>query len=325
MAAANERRCDLVLGGGGIRGLAHIGALAALEEAGYRPARVAGASAGAIAGAFAVAGVPPVAQRKLFEELDFRSFALADLVGRLTETRGIGGLMGRLAPDRVEPLLWIDEILRGHGVERFGDLRVDDPDASTSPEHAYRLVVRCLDVVHRRVVRLPWDYSRYGLDPDDQPVAQAVRASISIPLVYEPVPIGGAGEEPAGLLVDGGLTSGFPVSVLDRQDTRPPRWPTFGIRLLPRPDADGRPPRGELGMLRAVFDALRDSSDLMEPLTECDERRTIRVDVSDVRALDFDLDDAADLFEDGRAAVAAFLEGWDWDRYLAECRRAPEG
>jgi NTE family protein len=44
-------RLGLALGGGGARGLAHVGVLAALEEAGLRPACIAGTSMGAIVGA----------------------------------------------------------------------------------------------------------------------------------------------------------------------------------------------------------------------------------------------------------------------------------
>lgn len=46
----------LVLSGGGVRGVAHIGVIKALEEHGIRPEYVAGASSGAIVGAFHAAG-----------------------------------------------------------------------------------------------------------------------------------------------------------------------------------------------------------------------------------------------------------------------------
>lgn len=46
----------IVLSGGGARGLAHIGVLAALEEHGISPALVSGSSMGAIVGAFYAAG-----------------------------------------------------------------------------------------------------------------------------------------------------------------------------------------------------------------------------------------------------------------------------
>ncbi len=46
----------IVLSGGGVRGIAHLGVLKALEEHGIYPRYIAGASAGAIVGAFYAAG-----------------------------------------------------------------------------------------------------------------------------------------------------------------------------------------------------------------------------------------------------------------------------
>lgn len=51
MAAGPERRLGLVLGGGGVRGLAHVGVLEELEAAGIRPVAVVGVSMGAVVGA----------------------------------------------------------------------------------------------------------------------------------------------------------------------------------------------------------------------------------------------------------------------------------
>jgi NTE family protein len=315
------RRCDLVLGGGGVRGVAHIGALTALEEADYQVVRAAGASAGAIAGAFAVAGVPAASLRELFEELDLASFVFSDVLDRWSGKRGVGRLVDRFSTDRTEPIQWLREVLADRGIRTFGDLAVDDPDPADPPERHYRLVVRCLDIVQRRVVRLPWDYARYGLDPDAQPVADAVRASMSVPMVYDPVLIG-HDDASTGLLIDGGLTSGFPVTVLDRQDGAPPRWPTFGVRLLPRPRTQQTLPEGTFAMARMVIEALLDASDLLEPLTSADDLRTVRVDVSDVRPLNLDATDDHDLFREGHDAMAAFLGGWDFDRYLDRSGRS---
>lgn len=313
--------CDLVLGGGGVRGAAHIGALTALEESGYSVVRTAGASAGAIAGAFAVAGVPAATLRELFDALDLTRFVFADVVGRLRTRRGLGRFAERWADEAAEPLRWLTEILTEQGIETFGDLKVADEDATDPPERRYRLVVRCLDILQRRVVRLPWDYARYGLDPDAQSVAEAVRASMSIPLVYDAVRIGGEAGQPPGLLIDGGLTSGFPVTVLDRQDGASPRWPTFGIRLLPRPPATGEIPTGGLALARMVVDALLDSSDLLEPLTACDERRTVRIDLSRTSQLDLGAEQDQDMFRDGHRTMNAFLASWDFETYLSGCRR----
>jgi NTE family protein len=316
---ADTARCDLVLGGGGVRGLAHLGVLQALEEARFEVVRVAGASAGAIVGAFAVAGVPAELATEQVEALDFAGFALSDLVERFGNARAIGRLVTRFTPERVDPEAWIGAILAEHGVRTFADLAIEDPDPTDAPARRYRLVVRCLDIVHRRVVRLPWDYPQYGLDPDEQSVARAVRASMSIPVVYAPVTIGGD-DGPQGLLMDGGLTSGFPVEVFDRRDGGDPRWPTFGIRLLSRAPSTGALPDGELELLRMVLEAMSDSSDLLEPLTQCDELRTVRLNVSDVRSLDLDVAESYDLVGEGREEMARFLRNWDFDRYLASCR-----
>lgn len=307
-------RCDLVLGGGGVKGLAHIGVLEALEDAGCEVVRVAGASAGAIAGAFAVAGLPVSAIREHLTSLDLAGFAAADLIERLSGLQTLGRLVGRWRDRATDPAVWLADILAASGVRTFADLRVDDARSSCPDERRYRLVVRCLDVVHRRVVRLPWDYARYGLDPDSQSVAHAVRASMSIPFVYEPVPIGtDADDGDCGLLIDGGLTSGFPVGVLDRHDGEPPRWPTFAIRLLPRPRGEPVRPQGDLELARAVAAAMLDTSDLLEPTTACDERRTVRIDVSDVHALDVDAAEEHDLIGEGRTAMQRFLAGWEDD------------
>ncbi len=319
MADQEPQRCDLVLGGGGVRGAAHIGALAALEEAGYRVSRAAGASAGAIAGAFAVAGLDARRLKELFAQLDLTRFALSDVVGRLEDNRLLSRLVRRFDEEESDPLDWLTEVLDGQGVHTFGDLRVDGVDDTAPIEQRYRLVVRCLDVVNRRVVRLPWDYERYDLDPDAQPVARAVRASMSIPFVYDPVRIGGADAGPQGLLIDGGLTSGFPVGVLDRPDG-PPRWPSFGIRLLPRPPAEAALPETTVAFGRMVIDALLDSSDELAPNSDCDACRTVPVDLSDVRALDVDTDGEDELFDDGYEAMRAFLADFSFEDYVASCR-----
>lgn len=315
----DTRRCDLVLGGGGIKGLAHLGVLAALDERGYEVMRVAGASAGALAGALAVAGVEPQQARQLSKDLDYTGFAISDLVERFGSSRAIAALLRRWTVEPTDPNVWIGEVLAEHGIETFADLRIDDDQAATGEEADYRLVVRCVDVLHRRVVRLPWDYARYGLEPDEQSVAEAVRASMSVPFVFDPVIVG---DEPGtqGLLIDGGLTSGFAAAVLDRHDGAVPRWPTFAVRLLPRPRGERHLPDNDREYAHMVAAALLDTGDLLEPTSACDERRTVRIDVSDVRALDVEAAEDHGLIEEGTEAMHTFLDDWDFDAYRRACR-----
>lgn len=52
----DDKRIGLVLSGGGVRGMAHIGLIQALQEEGIRPNHVAGTSVGALVGALYAAG-----------------------------------------------------------------------------------------------------------------------------------------------------------------------------------------------------------------------------------------------------------------------------
>lgn len=63
----------LVLSGGGVRGIAHIGVIRALEEHGIYPTFIAGASAGAIVGAFYAAGYRWDEMLQFFQDTPFFS------------------------------------------------------------------------------------------------------------------------------------------------------------------------------------------------------------------------------------------------------------
>ena len=65
---------DLVLEGGGVKGVGLAGAYVALREAGYTAANVAGTSAGAITAAFIAADFPPEELERIVMELDYRQF-----------------------------------------------------------------------------------------------------------------------------------------------------------------------------------------------------------------------------------------------------------
>ncbi len=234
-----EMDADLVLEGGGVKGIGLVGAYEALLNAGYRFHRVAGTSAGAIVGALIASDMPIEELRRVMREVDYGRFQDKGFLDHL-------GLVGKGASLLFEKGIyeghylqeWLDGLLGGLGKRTFGDLRIDDPNSSLPPERAYRLVVMTSDVTRGRLARLPWDYPVYGLNADDQLVADAVRASMSIPFFYEPVQFKGRtkkGKRVTSYMVDGGMLSNFPVDVFDRTDGRPPRWPTFGIKLSARP------------------------------------------------------------------------------------------
>ena len=68
------RDVDLVFEGGGLKGIALVGAYSVLEERGYRPQNIAGTSAGAIVAALLAAGYTAAELRQIIMECDLNSF-----------------------------------------------------------------------------------------------------------------------------------------------------------------------------------------------------------------------------------------------------------
>jgi NTE family protein len=333
-APSNPLKADLVLSGGGVKGIGLAGCVVALMEAGYGIQRVSGTSAGSIVGAILAAGadqLTPEQVEQLTMTLPYRKFLdptpitgiplLGPAWGVLSET---GIYKGDFAHE------WIRSELKTLGVRTFGDLAFDDK--SLPPERRYRLVVTAADVTTGQLVRLPWDYHRlYGLDPDEQQVADAVRASMSIPFFFRVAKL----TSTSGLtstLVDGGLLSNFPIDTFDRCDGKPPRWPTFGVTLLPNlPEGNdkvipvlgpvnwvfGGPPLLE-GLITTMIVG-RDQAYLNQPWVSA---RAIRVDSTEVGFLDFNISQKQmqGLYQRGYDAAEAFLSTWNWPQYLQRYR-----
>ncbi|GAY17783.1 patatin-like phospholipase family protein [Mycobacterium sp. shizuoka-1] len=336
MPTAATKPIDLVLAGGGVKGIGLAGAVVKLMEAGYRAHRVAGSSAGSIVGSIVAAAatndrLTPQEVRDLTLSIDYRKFLDRGPVERLpllgpswAILQGSGFYQGDYAHT------FVAEQLRQLGVSTFGDLRLDDDQLPD--EQRYRLVVTAADVTTGQLVRLPWDYQRvYGLDPDEQPVADAVRASMSIPFFFRPVTLTSAsGRE--STLVDGGLLSNYPIESLDRPDGKQPRWPTFGVTLLPDLPENNHtvipalaPLRlfGGPSLLEDVITTIlvgRDQAYLNLPWVSA---RTIRVDATEVGVLDFDIGqpEIDALYAEGYRAAERFLSTWNEREYLERFRR----
>jgi NTE family protein len=312
----STERADLVCEGGGVRGIGLVGAVDALAAAGYRFPRVAGTSAGSIVAALVaalqVANEPLSRLADVMRTIDYRKFLDRNLIGRVPL---IGGGLSLLTSDGVYRGAYLEQLLAGLlgdlGVRTFGDLRTgEEPE-----QFAWSLVVTASDLSRRRLVRIPWDLSSYGIDPDDFPVARAVHASSAIPYVFEPVRVSGAS------WVDGGLLSDFPVELFDRPDAQP-RWPTFGIRLSARP---GIPPtnpvHGPVSLGIAAIETLVSNQDNAYIDDPCTVRRTIFVPADEVSPIDFDItvEQRDALYQRGFLAGQEFLKVWNYADYLAAC------
>jgi NTE family protein len=329
----SDLNADLVLEGGGVKGIALAGAYSVIEERGYTIKRIAGTSAGSIVGALLAAGVTASELEKMMREIDYSKFRDEDLLDRVPLVgkplsvllrQGIYG--GDYAHD------WIRERLAEHRVSTFGDLPYHDEHHLIPAAQQYRLVVMVSDISRGRLLRLPWGYPDYDRKADDQMVADAVRASMSIPFFFKPVRITNLGDGRDSVLVDGGMLSNFPVDTFDAPAHSEPRWPTFGIKLSARASslADAAPAdvTGTISMTKAMIKTMTGFYDRMHVDQLDVQARTIFVDTGTIQATDFSLsdDDCETLYQNGRQAALNFFDGtpdqpaWDWQAYKEKFR-----
>lgn len=331
MVAVPDPRADLVLEGGGVKGLALVGATVQLAAAGYRFERVAGSSAGAIVAAVVAAlgraGEPVSRLDEVARSLDYsrlrdrgRVARYFGFLGPVTDGLAIAFENGIFEGAYLHD--WLSGVLADLGVRTFGDLRRVDPGSSLPPEREYGLVVTASDVSRQRLLRLPWDYGEYGLDPDDQLVADAVRASAAIPFFFEPVTVRSPRGE-VSTLVDGSMLSNFPIEMFDRTDGVVPRWPTFGVRLSARVDGPpaSAPVTGPVSLALAVVETMVTACDARHIDDPCVQARSVFVDTSGQSPVDFEITPAeqAALLQRGREAAAHYLASWDFASWLATC------
>ena len=175
-----SRRIALVLGGGGLKGFAHIGVLRALEERGIVPDIYAGTSIGAmIAGAYlGGATVDDLARRA--EALRKRD---------LFRLNHFGMLLERMR----SPSIYLEEPLRALCAGAIPDVPF-----SALPK---RLLVNTVDI--DRGARVVWGLP--GLE--DVAVRDAVYASCALPGFFPPGRVDGR------ICIDGGVVDNLPVSV----------------------------------------------------------------------------------------------------------------
>ena len=167
----------VALSGSGFKFPAHVGALAAIRDAGYAPIQLAGTSGGSIVASLAAIGMPIEAMRELTLTRDWSDMLTFSPWSLLTN---MGWCSGSNLLD------WITAQTAG---KTFADLATD-------------LVVMASDVSSET----PFEFSR-SATPGAK-IALAARASAAIPFVYAPVQYDGA------LLMDGGCANNIPVDKL---------------------------------------------------------------------------------------------------------------
>ena len=183
------KRISLVLGSGGARGLAHIGIIQELEAQGYEIASICGCSMGALIGGIHAAG-------KLSDyENWIRAIDKVDILRLLDLSWGRDGLV---KGDKIIATL----------TELVGDSQIEDLPIKFTAVAA--------DIHNEREVWI----NRGSL-------FDAVRASISLPMFFTPVPYKDT------YLVDGGVLNPVPIAPTFHDDTDFTVAVNLGGKLLP--------------------------------------------------------------------------------------------
>jgi NTE family protein len=186
-APPSSPRVGLVLGGGGLKGFAHIGALQALLERGLTPRAVAGSSIGALIGAAFVAGFPVH---------EMRSRALVLRRKQLFRINHLGMLLERMQ----SPSIYLEEPLRELIDDIVPDVTFDDLPIP--------LLVNTVDL--ERGTPVVWGAPGFTAVR----VRDAVYASCALPGFFPPGLVGGK------VCVDGGTVDNLPATVV--RDAVPP-------------------------------------------------------------------------------------------------------
>ncbi|MCK9285292.1 MAG: patatin-like phospholipase family protein [Rhodocyclaceae bacterium] len=250
--AAPPLKIGLALGGGAARGFAHVGVIKALEAQGIVPDIVVGTSAGAVVGALYAAGLSGFELQKVALEMDERQVGDWSL------------------PDR--------GVFKGEALQNFVNKAVGQ---------------RPLEKLPRAFVAVATDLK------SGEPVifrsgntGMAVRASASVPGVFQPVNIGGRD------YVDGGLVSPLPIHIARR----------LGANFVIAVDISAKPqdanPSGILNVLLQTFAIMGQTISRHETP---DADVVIRPATADLPATDFAGRHRA-VLEGEKAAAAALAE-----------------
>jgi len=272
----------LALGGGGARGLAHLGVLIGLEQADVPIGCIVGTSMGAAMGAVKAVGADLERVAQILLSLDLNDLLqVSD-----SAARELQKLIGRSMMEYVRGSDWRDEEAQPHDLARLCELfhlltagkRFSDTDLP------FAAVAADLETGDPVILR-------------EGPLSDAIVASTSVPGIFSPVSIDGR------FLIDGGVVDKLPVDVaID-----------MGAQAVLAVDTGVPMTRTITTCLDAVMQGQRVTSrrltdlQLLQAAERLDGRLTvIQPDVGAIRMFSFDR--AEEAIQAGREAVRAHLD-----------------
>lgn len=190
-------KVGLVLSGGGAKGLAHIGALKVIEEAGVKVDYIGGTSMGAIVGALYASGYSAQELDSIFRVTDFASL-IQDNVPRGAKT-----FYEKENSERYALTL------------PFTNFKVTFPQAISGGQNIYNELVRLLfhvkDIQDFKKLPIPFLCMATNVETGEQVLLdqgylpEAIVASGTFPSLFEPSEIDG------DILIDGGVVNNYPI------------------------------------------------------------------------------------------------------------------
>lgn len=331
---------NLVFEGGGVKGIAYIGALEVLQEKGIYPniTRLAGTSAGAIVAVLLGVGYTIEEIKKIMWNLDFKNF-MDDSWGVIKDSKRLIKDFGWYKGDFFRS--WIGGLIAkkmGNSEATFDDL------------------IRHLDKTNGREIYLMGTNLSTGFSEvfshEHTPrfcIADAVRISMSIPIFFAT-----KRNFRGDVYVDGGMLDNYPVKIFDRRKYVTANWnkteyyekinkdadlkqksiseyvfnkQTLGFRLdskekialfRDQSEAPVRHVDSFWDYSLALFNTLLDFQDNVH-LHSDDWQRTIYIDTLGVKATDFKIKESTkkDLLESGREYTQKYFEWYDNDEEKA--------
>ena len=195
--AEAPKKIGLVLSGGGAKGMAHIGALKVIEEAGIQIDYIGGTSMGAIVGGLYASGYTAIELDSLFRKTKFQEIIQDNF------PRGSKSFYEKADSERYALTL------------PFNDFKIAFPKGISSGQNIYDELVRLM--YHVRDIKdfnkLPIPFFCMATDVENGTevllksgyLPEAVLASGAFPSLFEPAEVDGM------ILIDGGVLNNYPV------------------------------------------------------------------------------------------------------------------
>jgi NTE family protein len=207
-AKLHAQKVGLVFSGGGAKGLAHIGTLKALEENQIPIDYITGTSMGGIVGAMYAAGYSPKQIEQIAVSKEFQNWVNGRYTSDYTyyfqkNAPNASMLTAKVAIDTGFHFSFRSNIINDIPLN-FAFLELFSQASAVSKDNFDNLFVpyRCMvaDVLSQKSITV----SKGSL-------AEAVRATMTVPIVYRPIKLDGK------YVFDGGLYNNFPADVMEKE------------------------------------------------------------------------------------------------------------